>query len=924
MNRRRTDYILPIWFSILLWSPFLFSQQEAPVFHKPPALATPGEDLEITLSFYKPIPVREGKLYFRAPGQVSFHELEMLPNNLSWTGTIPGDKITEDGIEYVIAMVMINGGIIGFPEKTPFENPLFVAARPGRSTGRSFPGAVYSTPGTSVEADYLILTPEPESIVRPEDIVISLSFFNAPLVDTSSIKLYIDQDEFTNLALVSNGIINLVVDYLKPGYHTIRVESRTVFGRTIEPFTWSFNVEKSGFNLKEQMIYSGEATSLASTEFDGDVSRNTFELSGKSELGVSWIGTRSKLRFTTRESPYLQPYNRFSTDILFGDYLTLQFGDFFPTMNPYTINGRRVRGLGILVRLPWFKFYSVTGALNRSVQWRGVPNQGYVFRSEDIKYDTLGTVFMPLDRTGFTFDRTVRAYQLVVNPVSKFYLGLHFLKAIDDTKSVNRYLPRQATFSVDSLITPGTYTYDRYVTAVQAAGAQINFPADNWSGPAPQDNIVGGLELATTFDDDKMRLSFDLNMSMFNRNIWRGPMTLAELDTALDDSLDGLIGVNYDENGLVMAGSMMIDTLNLIDPVLYEKFFTLNQYMTPLVPIDIDAYKDTPWAAILNMPSTAWGLQLTGTYRFNTFTIDYHQVGPEFISLGNPFLVNNVREFTLKNRLKLFDNKMIISFGYQHRDNKILRSAVDPLNTNTLSASFTLIPGVDSPTLMFNINSIGKNNEKDELDIIGSTIVDSRENSNSVNSTLALTFPFDLPTATHNLVVNYNSVINTDLFRNRRRADYIFPKTDTKSYVLNVSSRYASSLRTSINTSFTTLSLPTLDAEGEVTSIPFTWTAASVQGAYPLMEKRLRLAGGLNWMRSKGTTTATIYGLQSGGDYTLTNNVLATVSTDLKIMHTREFKNDGIDNDGNNKIDEFMESWSLNSFVILLKLGYRF
>ena len=45
-------------------------------------------------------------------------------------------------------------------------------------------------------------------------------------------------------------------------------------------------------------------------------------------------------------------------------------------------------------------------------------------------------------------------------------------------------------------------------------------------------------------------------------------MSRADLDTALDDSLDGWIGVQYDENGKEIKGSTKIDTaLIIINPI---------------------------------------------------------------------------------------------------------------------------------------------------------------------------------------------------------------------------------------------------------------------------------------------------------------------------------------------------------------------
>ena len=82
---------------------------------------------------------------------------------------------------------------------------------------------------------------------------------------------------------------------------------------------------------------------------------------------------------------------------------------------------------------------------------------------------------------------------------------------------------------------------------------------------------------------DKRRLDFNFtwNVSFFNRDIWDGPMSLSEMDLALDDSLDGIIGRQYDDNGIVINGGL-IETKDLPDPLGFSDLFTVNINMTPV------------------------------------------------------------------------------------------------------------------------------------------------------------------------------------------------------------------------------------------------------------------------------------------------------------------------------------------------------
>ena len=144
------------------------------------------------------------------------------------------------------------------------------------------------------------------------------------------------------------------------------------------------------------------------------------------------------------------------------------------------------------------------------------------------------------------------------------------------------------------------------------------------------------------------------------------------------------------------------------------------------------------------MPSSAFNIKLRGNYSRNSILVEYRQIGPEYVSLANPYLRKNSRQFTISDRLSLMDRKMFINIGFKHLDNKILKTIVTPLNTNTFFMNFTFLPGPSLPTFVLNYQSIGKNNEKTRLDSVGTKTVDLREDSKAATNMLGLTVPFTL------------------------------------------------------------------------------------------------------------------------------------------------------------------------------------
>jgi len=436
----------------------------------------------------------------------------------------------------------------------------------------------------------------------------------------------------------------------------------------------------------------------------------------------------------------------------------------------------------------------------------------------------------------------------------------------------------------------GDYTYSEFTRVLKGTGSKVVFPSDKWGGNSPEDNLIIGFDFGSQMDQKRMEFTFTWNLSLYNRDIWEGAMSRAEMDTALDDSLDGLIGVQYDENGLVTGDSKGIDTSQIFDPLAYEKLFTININMSPLVPIDITTFNKHPVATIINMPSAAFQLGLTGNYRLNKYIVEYRQVGSEFVSLANPYLTNNTREFILGDRMSLLDNKLFINVSFNHRDNRILKSVIDPLNTNTFSGSISLIPGPGSPTFAVNFQSIGKSNGKTDLELVGGVLTDQREDSRTLNSMISITYPLEFYHMTHNLVLNFNTVRNQDNLASERRRDYFFQKTDVRTYSVTLSSRYTFPLRTMINLNNTELTVPIMGTGSDPILSKIVWTTLSLRGQYSLLDNRLKTIGGVNIINNRGATNISLYGLKAGVDYKIQDQMALALNGDIQIVHNRSEK----------------------------------
>ena len=222
----------------------------------------------------------------------------------------------------------------------------------------------------------------------------------------------------------------------------------------------------------------------------------------------------------------------------------------------------------------WFNFRFLKGEINRAVQ--GDLSKAYSF---DIDTDDLGEKYISLDRSGYTYRQNVSSARLAFGRGEIFQWGLNYMKARDDTNSVDQLLldaeiiyEPDATGSVEGLETGTVYTISELGTKAQV------LDGSDWSGNGPKDNLVISTDLGLNLFSKRLRLDGEVAFSMTNNNIWGGPLTLAELDTLIDDSVDNKLS--------------SFDLSDLPDPADWEKYLIINSNLSPLVPIDINAFGD--------------------------------------------------------------------------------------------------------------------------------------------------------------------------------------------------------------------------------------------------------------------------------------------------------------------------------------------
>ena len=146
--------------------------------------------------------------------------------------------------------------------------------------------------------------------------------------------------------------------------------------------------------------------------------------------------------------------------------MKLEYGDVYPSLSPFLLDGKRVRGRHIHIDLPWLDFQYVSGKLNEQINYKkGRVDGGYRFLVNNTELNSDGSRIFNLTRTGYTFPQSVSAARLSFTVFNLFSGGLHFLKAWDSFDEMPMNISNQEMFTfmpVDSTL-DSAYIINNYI-----------------------------------------------------------------------------------------------------------------------------------------------------------------------------------------------------------------------------------------------------------------------------------------------------------------------------------------------------------------------------------------------------------------------------------------------------------------------------
>jgi hypothetical protein len=215
------------------------------------------------------------------------------------------------------------------------------------------------------------------------------------------------------------------------------------------------------------------------------------------------------------------------------------------------------------------------------------------------------------------------------------------------------------------------------------------------------------------------------------------------------------------------------------------------------------------------MPSLAMEFNTILIYFNNYLKFKYFNIDQNFVSPGNPFLLQGIKGFYFSDRIRLLENKMFLNLFLRNYQNN---SDSDELATNKseVGTSISYFPSSRLPSVSFGFTSINSSNDVSEADLPDTTYLYAVDNS-SQRFNFSASYNIDLKSIKNTFSFNLLSYSNDDLIYKERnignssynigvRSSFEFPLTSQISYY-QLSKTIGDTLKTETDISGITLGL---------------------------------------------------------------------------------------------------------------------
>ncbi|MDP1726656.1 MAG: hypothetical protein Q8M15_07720 [Bacteroidota bacterium] len=557
-------------------------------------------------------------------------------------------------------------------------------------------------------SNYTIINPQPGSIVSSGNLFVVVSFSSNHRIIENDVKVLIDRTQILILPKINQNRLSFIYENTLPdGKHFIEIRYRNRNeSAKIKSLSWYFYV-----NVK--------------VESDTLLTKNKYPLPG-----------------SKYESVKLKQYT------LNGNLMTDNRSEFIDGAGralrqepAYT----RTLSLNALARLNtnqlFIRFFTTTDNYSQ-FQNRDFFQVGYLNKWFEVSY---GDINPSMDRfivSGVRM-RGVKAILRSGGSSLQFYYG-EINTAIEG--SIQKYIPGTGiiptNFVNDSMYKlPGTYKRlmmagrmelgnkrEHFKFGISAFKAKDDIHSIQY-GVTPKDNLAAGADMTFKLFKRRLGISFGAAVSVITHDISYGVANKAQIDTTFNTH------VPY-------------------DPADYQKYLIINSSTVPVFPkhFDYGAYFGN---IFLNN-------------KFQNFSFEYRRNGPQFVSLGNPFLRNNYEGYVIGERVWFWKKRLSLNGNYQEFTNDLNQVLIATMRTQYISGSAFFMYNANWPGILFNY------------------MVQNRNAQNAIVKTATINDKLDILLINMNYAkkfwnLNHNFRL---VYSFTKREDYLRPESNTTFYNL--------------------------------------------------------------------------------------------------------------------------------------------
>ena len=401
---------------------------------------------------YNPEEIVQLNLYYRtgSSGMYMMGTFTALSNDY-YSYRVPAEFLKENYIEYYILLESTSGEFQSIPENDPHDVPISLRIPDEMRIDDSF----FLDESSGIKSDYNIISPQPEQSILMEDLFVALSYFRMKSIDSQSIQVFIDNINMTNRADIRETNLTLVPPEIKSGFHDIKIILTDMDGTVYDPIKWRFFIIGDLNKRINRDAYSGKIWNDYVDNKVDSLNSYTNNTNFNFKFDTDWIDINAKLKKSSLENIYSQSKDRYSVNFDLNK-LKINYGDFYPSINNFSLSGNRVRGIGFKFDTKVFQLDLISGELARAIQ--GKPSSAMLISdysseyicttngdnpdTDDIEDDYCleGSDVNKIDisRSDYTFRRDVSAIRLGFGNQSKMNFGINILKVKDDINSVNK------------------------------------------------------------------------------------------------------------------------------------------------------------------------------------------------------------------------------------------------------------------------------------------------------------------------------------------------------------------------------------------------------------------------------------------------------------------------------------------------------